>query len=182
MGAHKCPSCQAPIEKNMGCNHMSCSRCGYTWCWVCGLSTKHWIHHMSDVMPFSCKRPPNTTFGWICHTLLFLLGFPLLPVFFFVVGIAAGIFGFIHFHQCVFGFRVKLVCTRKNKKGAEKCCFAVLIIYFPFMILFGIALGAAMGALMTTILTLPAYIFHIFFFARTSYWWCKTRTKEDIKS
>jgi hypothetical protein len=30
----KCPSCQADIIKNGGCNHMTCI-CSYQWCWEC---------------------------------------------------------------------------------------------------------------------------------------------------
>jgi len=37
-----CPSCKIPIEKNAGCNHMSCSRCSTQFCWVC---SKPWSGH-----------------------------------------------------------------------------------------------------------------------------------------
>jgi ariadne-2 len=30
-----CPKCSACIEKNGGCNHMQCSRCGFHFCWMC---------------------------------------------------------------------------------------------------------------------------------------------------
>jgi ariadne-1 len=30
-----CPRCGSPIEKNGGCNHMSCKKCGHQYCWVC---------------------------------------------------------------------------------------------------------------------------------------------------
>ena len=31
----KCPSCQTRIEKNHGCNHMTCKVCKHEFCWIC---------------------------------------------------------------------------------------------------------------------------------------------------
>ena len=38
----RCPSCSVRIEKNQGCNHITCRSCKHEWCWVCNGS---WLDH-----------------------------------------------------------------------------------------------------------------------------------------
>lgn len=44
-----CPSCRAPTEKIFGCDHITCTNCGYEWCWICAAaySTGHLQTHRS---------------------------------------------------------------------------------------------------------------------------------------
>ena len=51
-----CPKCDAPIEKNQGCNHMTCSNpaCNYEFCWIC---RKDWRLHSTETGGyFRCNR------------------------------------------------------------------------------------------------------------------------------
>ena len=45
----QCPNCRKPIEKNQGCNHMTCRKevagCGHEFCWMC---LGPWTEHNSN--------------------------------------------------------------------------------------------------------------------------------------
>lgn len=51
-----CPKCHSRIEKNGGCNHMTCKTstgggCGHEFCWICG---NPWKTHVGD--GYSCNK------------------------------------------------------------------------------------------------------------------------------
>jgi len=55
-----CPQCKSRIEKNGGCNHMTCTRCNYQWCWLCGVTYEP--DHYAPSNPNRCAKlsAPNS--------------------------------------------------------------------------------------------------------------------------
>lgn len=46
-----CPKCQSSIEKNGGCNHMTCNKCTHQFCWIC---SGPWNLHANEY--YKCNR------------------------------------------------------------------------------------------------------------------------------
>ena len=50
----KCPRCSALIEKDEGCNHMTCRKCRHDFCWIC---MQPWsLHSNTTGGYFQCNR------------------------------------------------------------------------------------------------------------------------------
>lgn len=56
-----CPKCISRIEKNQGCNHMTCQRCKHEFCWIC---MGDWNDHGSNTGGYyKCNKYDNGTGG-----------------------------------------------------------------------------------------------------------------------
>ena len=61
-----CPRCATPVEKNGGCNHITCRKCSHEWCWLC-TSTYTQAHAMPA--PSRCHAytmRPHVTVYTVC--------------------------------------------------------------------------------------------------------------------
>eukprot|EP00347_Sterkiella_histriomuscorum_P020246 403338533 len=92
--ANKCPKCKSRVEKNSGCQHMTCPVCKYEWCWVCGLSYKSFFHYAQFGSLF-CELIGGSLFrkNKYLATLFFfltLIGLPFITILIFTILAFAG--------------------------------------------------------------------------------------------
>lgn len=50
----QCPACKAHIEKNGGCNHMTCAKCKHEFCWIC--SAQYTSNHFNGYSGAACPQ------------------------------------------------------------------------------------------------------------------------------
>ncbi len=173
MAAHKCPKCETPIEKDEGCNHMSCTVCGHYFCWICGFRVSHWIHKNEDYYPLSCKYTAKWNFSIYFRIFLMIIMIPLLALMLF----------FIPFLTCTFApIGIGYDAIKRNRyKLRDSCCYCFYILLFILLILicvgFGIGLGAIAGALLLAFGYIPILVIHFITGTRTIYWWQRSRTR-----
>ncbi len=128
----RCPQCRIRIEKNEGCNHMTCPSCRYEWCWICGHAYSH--THFTDSF-FGCPLLQFTSTDWSMGTIAIvqLMIFLLWPLIF--------LFDVI----CYCG---RVVCNFLECFNCACCQFIiVLVVIFP------------MSAVVYTVMLIPTWLY-----------------------
>ena len=74
-----CPNCKLRVQKMKGCNHMTCFKCQYQWCWLCG---DHYTPQHYETCPI--KRLQKYNPPW--KRVFFYLFLPIIAPFFLVIG------------------------------------------------------------------------------------------------
>lgn len=72
-----CPSCGIRTEKDGGCNHMTCRKCGQEWCWNCG----------AEFGTCDCNQFPDVNYRCLCCITILIL--PVILVFLVVAALCA---------------------------------------------------------------------------------------------
>jgi|LauGreDrversion4_2_1035121.scaffolds.fasta_scaffold144694_1 hypothetical protein len=134
------------------------------------MPVSHWIHTFAE-NPFGCNFAPQNCKAMLYKTLLFILGFALIPVLMVTLPLLAGIgYGIYGCLAC------SCVCLILRN---TPCLLRFVIFIFtlplsPIALAFSIACGALVSAI-CAILVIPALIVHCYMFIRSVIWWSKTK-------
>ena len=55
----KCPKCSIITEKSSGCNHITCSKCNFQWCWLCNEKYDRDHFYKGKCKGFQFYKPKN---------------------------------------------------------------------------------------------------------------------------
>eukprot|EP00347_Sterkiella_histriomuscorum_P014106 403362148 len=164
IGAHQCPNCKAPVQKDKGCHHMNCIVCNYKWCWVCGNSLDHWIHKF-EYLPFNCSKAPKNKKNQCYFLLMFFVGLIFMPLFIYLL-----ILGFcVHYGIQLF-FKAVDKCKACDRIFGCMCMFPIFFTYICLVI----CISAGIAALSAVVFLLPGYYVHFYGYMSTYRWWKKS--------
>lgn len=124
IGVKFCPKCKSRIEKNGGCNHMTCVQCKYQFCWICRrkYTTKHYLWWNLLGCPQMQNNAENRTMRSFYAKVFFLILFIILiPVW-----LAVFIILFVGFS--IVTPSLLFVAYRKQEKWTKKDVLLCLLV------------------------------------------------------
>jgi hypothetical protein len=169
-GVRFCPVCRTKVEKNEGCNHMTCIICRYEFCWFCLGYAAHDAHHFDPWNPRSCgagqfdrtatRWPIINYLKFVALIVIGILFIPLIYVLYFVVG------GFL-----MGGFIMHDKCGRNPCAALIGCIVGVIL---------GTLVGALLSpfALLIYLLGIVCSIGYAIYFIFRSLWFKVVGTAE----
>ncbi|CAG9329669.1 unnamed protein product [Blepharisma stoltei] len=122
-----CPRCRLRVEKNGGCPHMSCIKCGYHWCWNCGMEVGDPNHN-----EFTCLVGRNyfELYWYIIFCMIFA---PVLMPF--------GVFVFLFISAEIYGENFTDVPAFNWLFRKKWIIYTLAFLVSPIVELFGLAIG-----------------------------------------
>ena len=134
-----CPKCKIPTLKYEGCNHITCQKCHYEWCWICFGAYRAPGGHYGGIV-FQCPGGQFGNQGFCCTITKIILLIIFAPVVLLLGPILCGVF-------MPFG----IFCN-------SDCPFLINVFLFAIAWPLAIALGILAGVLAFTLLTIPIEI------------------------
>ena len=158
-----CPMCNTRIEKNKGCNHMTCAFCKYEFCWACGESATNAENHFGalrgcgvammdenvkpgDHLKIQAKSKCKRYAWYFLKIFLIIIFFPVILVFWLPYKMIGESIEKSRGRPCFLRFL--------NALGAFLCSLFINLFFIPCMIMY---------ILMTIVNNVIYYTFYILF-------------------
>lgn len=131
-----CPNCRIPTDKYTGCNHVTCHKCSYEWCWICFGNYNAPGRHYGDSL-FRCPGKQYGDSNYWALVLKMIAAMIFVPPALLIIPIVAG-----------FVYPWLILCNRS-------CPCLINLVLFCILLPLGIAAGVVVGCLAIALLTIP---------------------------
>lgn len=150
-----CPRCRQCIEKEDGCNHITCIACRHQWCWVCRQPYSE-MHSLS-FNPFGCPGSHKPWYKIWARKLLLLIFLP----------VSKG--------HTVFPANFGCLLTRSVSEALDWGGWGRVPLYMVLAVVF--VLGCGLGVLLMAVCVLPVLCLYSYQLVKSLRPCCKRRAR-----